>query len=203
MSWIEISWFRGKQDLAPVRRRMSWENLCKTLNYSWRVRCTVADCSRSGCPYKELSALSPAVYPPGAPRQKSFVEEVSLLVVDLDHLSDEQLGAALAPLLPYQRILHASHSDRPGDRCVRAIVAISRPVTRDEWPRFWPAAMAYLRQPADPSTCDANRLYYLPSQPKDAESYYFEVHDGTVLDVDAILAFAGPSSVFSLQGASP
>jgi predicted P-loop ATPase len=111
--------------------------------------------------------------------------------------------------------LHASHSDRPAgstvctcgsepgalhgqdcpsriDRCVRAIVPLSRPVTRDEWPRFWPTAMAFLKQPADPSTCDANRLYYLPSRPGDATTYYFEAHDGIALDVEAILAVAPP-----------
>ena len=214
---VLISSLRDKHDSAPKRRKVPWAKFAGAFRKLRRTTCLVANCKHNECAQKNGTAWSPAIYPPGAPRQKGFVEEVSLLVVDLDHLTDEQLAAAIAPLLPYQRILHASHSDRPAgctictcgsepdalhgqhcpmrvDRCVRAIVTISRPVTRDEWPRFWRAAMSQLKQPADPSCCDANRLYYLPSRPKDAETYYFEVHDGIALDVDAILAIAPPEA---------
>jgi hypothetical protein len=191
MTEIEVSLFRDKYDRLGARHRMPWEVLVAMLGSPYVVSCSVDSCARSACPRKEGGAWSPAVYPSGIFRQGSLVvEEVSLLVVDLDHLTNAQLGEALVPLAPYQRILHASHSDRPDDRYVRAVVVISRPVTRDEWPRFWSAATGYLKQPADPSTCDANRLYYLPSRSKDAEGYYFEVHDGAALDVDAILALA-------------
>lgn len=103
-------------------------------------------------------------------------EEVLLGVVDIDHLIDDQLEAAIASLAPYQQITHASRSDRhagctictcggePGvlhgqswpsrvDRCVRAMIVLSRPVTRGEWPRFWRAAMAQLNRPVDPLCC--------------------------------------------------
>jgi hypothetical protein len=80
------------------------------------------------------------------------------------------------------------------DRCVRVIIALSRPVFRDEWPRFWPTAMAFLKQPADPSTCDSNRLYYLPSRPSDSTAYFFEAHDGIPLDVEAVLVIAPPDA---------
>jgi hypothetical protein len=43
--------------------------------------------------------------------------------------------------------------------------------------------------PADPSTCDANRLYYLPSRPGDAD-YFCSTNDGVALDVEEILASA-------------
>lgn len=214
---VVISSLRDKHDSAPRRSTVPWSKFVEAFRKVRRTTCLVANCKHNMCVHKNGRAWSPAVYPPSAPRQKNFVEEVSLLVVDLDHLTDEQLAAALTPLAPYQRILHASHSDRPAgssvctcgsepgalhgqdcpsrvDRCVRAILPISRPVTRDEWPRFWPTAMAQLKQPADPSCCDANRLYYLPSRPKDAETYYFEAHDGIVLDVEAILAIAPPDA---------
>lgn len=214
---VLISVLKDKHDTAPRRSKVSWSRFVDGFHKIRRAGCLVANCKHHLCVHKNGSAWSPAIYPPGSPRQKIFVEEVSLLVVDLDHLTDAQLAAALAPLIPYQRILHASHSDRPAgstvctcgsepgalhgqdcpsrvDRCVRAIVPLSRPVTRDEWPRFWPTAMAYLKQPADPSTCDANRLYYLPSRPKDADTYYFEAHDGIALDVEAILASAPPDT---------
>ena len=214
---VLISALKDKHDTAPRRSKVSWSGFVEGFRKIRRAGCLVANCKHHLCVHKNGRAWSPAIYPPGTPRQKIFVEEVSLLVVDLDHLTDTQLAAALAPLIPYQRILHASHSDRPTgstvctcgsepgalhgqdcpsrvDRCVRAIIPLSRPVTRDEWPRFWPTAMAYLKQPADPSTCDANRLYYLPSRPKDADTYYFEAHDGIALDVETILASAPPDA---------
>jgi len=214
---IVISSLKDKHDSSPRRAKVSWSKFVEAFRKVRKTACVVANCKHHLCVHKNGGAWSPAVYPPGMPRQKQFVEEISLLVVDLDHLSDEQLAAALVPLVTYQRILHASHSDRPTgsnvctcgsepgalhgqscpsrvDRCVRAIVALNRPVTRDEWPRFWPTAMAYLKQPADPSTCDANRLYYLPSRPKDADTYYFEAHDGLALDVEAILELAPPEA---------
>lgn len=212
---VVISTLKDKHDSAPKRTKVAWSKFIEALRKPRKTTCLVANCKHNMCAHKNGRAWSPAVYPPSTPRQKQFVEEISLLVVDLDHLTDEQLAAALAPLAPYQRILHASHSDRPAgsaictcgsepgalhgqacpsriDRCVRAIIPLSRAVTRDEWPRFWPTAMAFLKQPADPSTCDANRLYYLPSRPKDAEVYYFEAHDGVALDVEVILAMAPP-----------
>jgi len=214
---VLISALKDKHDSAPRRTKVSWAKFVEAFRKIRRTTCLVANCKHNMCVHKNGTAWSPAVYPPGTPRQKQFVEEISLLVVDLDHLSDKQLSEALAPLVTYQRVLHASHSDRPGDgalctcgsepgalhgqdcpsrvdRCVRAIVPLSRAVMRDEWPRFWPTAMAFLKQPADPSTCDANRLYYLPSRPKDAENYYFETHDGIALDVEAILAIAPPDA---------
>ena len=212
---VLISALKDKHDSAPRRSKVPWAKFVDAFRKVRKTGCLVANCKHNMCAHKNGRAWSPAVYPPGTPRQKQFVEEIGLLVVDLDHLSDEQLSGALSPLAPYQRILHASHSDRPAgstvctcgsepgalhgqdcpsriDRCVRAIVPLSRPVTRDEWPRFWPTAMAFLKQPADPSTCDANRLYYLPSRPGDATTYYFEAHDGIALDVEAILAVAPP-----------
>lgn len=218
IDYVLISALKDKHDSAPRRSKVAWAKFAEAFRKVRKTTCLVANCKRgSECVYKNGTAWSPAVYPPSTPRQKIFVEEVSLLVVDLDHLTDEQLSAAIAPLAAYQRILHASHSDRPAgctictcgsepgalhgqncpsrvDRCVRAIIALSRPVTRDEWPRFWPTAMAHLKQPADPTCCDANRLYYLPSRPKDSDTYYFEAHGGSALDVEAILAIAPPDA---------
>src|SRR5574341_986500 len=218
IDYVLVSSLRDKYDSSPRRVKIAWSAFADTFRKFRKTTCRVANCKRgSECVYKNGAAWSPAVYPPGTPRQKQFVDEVSLLVIDLDHLTEEQLAAAIVPLTPFQRIVHPSHSDPPPgctictcgnepgalhgqncpscvDRCIRAIVALSRPVTRDEWPRFWPTAMAQLKQPADPSCCDANRLYYKPSRPKDAGTYHFEVHDGAALDVDAILAIAPPEA---------
>jgi hypothetical protein len=213
---IIISYLKDKHDSSPVRRKTSWSKFIEALSKPRKTKCLVADCKHHNCVHKNGAAWSPATYPPRVPRQKQYVEVVSLLVVDIDHKTDEDLDGAIELLAPYQYVLHASHSDRRGtatvctcgsaegalhgtecprrvDRCVRAILAISRPVKRDEWPRFWRQATNMFAsidpKMADPACCDANRLYFLPSRPKDGD-YYLRLNDGIALDVDAILAEA-------------
>src|SRR5690606_24137510 len=45
---------------------------------------------------------------------------------------------------------------------------------------------------ADTQCCDANRLYFMPSRPSDAEYLFLSSNDGDALDVEAILATAEP-----------
>jgi hypothetical protein len=215
---ITVTSLKDKHDSSPRQSTVALAKFIEAFAKPRKTACTVATCKHNVCAYKNGKAWSPAIYPPRAPRQKKFVDVVTLLVVDLDHLpSDDALRAARAPLVGLQHFIHASHSDRPAgstictcgsepgalhgehcpsrvDRCVRVVIMLSRPVTRDEWPRFWPTAMSVLKQPADPSTCDSSRLYFLPSRPSDAEAYFFEVHDGAPLDVESILAKAPPDA---------
>lgn len=211
---ITVTSLKDKHDSSPRQATVAVAKFIDAFDKPRKTKCTIATCKHNMCAHKNGKAWSPALYPPGSPRQKKFVTVVTSLVVDLDHLpSDDALRAARAPLAGLQYFIHASHSDRPAgcsictcgsdpgalhgpdcpsrvDRCVRVVIFLSRAVTRDEWPRFWPAAMAHLKQPADPSTCDASRLYYLPSRPADADNYLFEVNDGAPLDVEMILATA-------------
>jgi hypothetical protein len=196
---------------TKVRRTTCTLDSC--LSAGWRKATATASDKTPECPHKNGKAWSPATYPAGSPRQKKNVQAIGLLVADLDHRPDEELTKVRAGINKYQYIIHASHSDRPAnpnaactcgsepgalhgtscparvDRCVRIIFVLSRPVTRDEWPRFWRAAMRMLGLPADPSTCDANRLYYLPSRPGDAD-FFCATNDGIALDVEEILASA-------------
>jgi len=164
---------------------MSWEMLVETLSTLRRTTCTLESCKRSECPLKAEIAWSAAYWPDGVTRAKTTVEGVSVLVLDIDHFTHEVWEAS--NIHAYKRIVHASHSDREYDHCVRVVVSISRTITREEFPRFWLGAVAHLNLPADVATKDCSRLYYVPSRPADAD-FRFESHDGIVLDVDAILA---------------
>ena len=225
---IAISWLKSKHDAMPKRATVAWSQFCASfmraprrspcsldscLSAGWRKATSAGSSKTDECPHKNGKSWSPATYPAGSPRQKKNVEEVSLLVVDIDHATEQQLADARQPLARYQYLIHASHSDRPAnpsaactcgseqgalhgiqcpsrvDRCVRVVLALSRPVKRDEWPQFWHAAMRFLKQPADPSCCDANRLYYLPSRPSDA-NYFVQTNDGEAIDVEEILVSA-------------
>lgn len=188
-----ISFIQSKFDNRPQIAAVTWKQLCGEIAKPRRTACTVSTCATGehaerdqdgsvlGCRHKNGRAWIPATFSTG--RKKATVKAVSVLVVDADHLPDAAaLEAVLAKLERYRYVAHATHSDRAGDRCARIALPLTRPVPGGDWPRFWPAAMALLGMPADPSCCDAGRLYYLPARPSDAD-YWFVAHDGEPLDV--------------------
>lgn len=198
MTALDLSFFAGKLDNQPQAVAWSWEQLAARLQQVERSPCSSSTCGRwqtpqLDCAHKDGGALwSPASYPPGARRAKVNVAAVSALVLDVDHLDDAGVMAAFTALAAYRLIAHSSHSDRPGDRCLRFVVALSRPVLGHEWPRFWDAAVAALGIPVDKATRDASRLFYWPSRPADAP-FCFGAQEGAALDVEAVLASAPPA----------
>jgi hypothetical protein len=202
---MKLSRFDSNLDRHPQLVEVTWDELIAQLRDVHRAPCAADTCGkgehehlyidragnerRGGCRHKYIGAWSPAVYPSGATRGKNSVDYVEALVLDLDHLTDEELDDTAMRLEPYRYIAHATHGDRAGDRALRAVIAMSRPVSGKDWPRFWSAAMQALGMPADPSCCDASRLYFLPTRPSNLD-YVFETNDGTALDVDLILAHA-------------
>lgn len=184
---ISISHYRSEADAWPIRTTTTWESLVAELARPRRALCTIASCAHSRCPHKRGPAWSPATFAAGMRRSLSTVETMSLLVLDIDHVAtNERLEEIEARLEPYRRIIHASHSDRPADRCVRVVLMLSRPVSGPTWPTFWRAAVEHLGAPADRKARDASRLYFLPSRPRDA-GYHYVASDGGALDVDDIL----------------
>lgn len=206
-----ISFVQSKYDNQPQRAAVSWQELCSLLSEPRRTACTTATCGSgihaeldkngniTGCRHKNGRGWIPATS--RAIRKKTEIELVSVLVVDADHLPDDDaLGLLLAKLDRYSYVAHATHSDKPSDRCARIAVPLSQPVPGGDWPRFWPAAMAMLGMPADPSCCDASRLYFLPSRPSDADQWCV-THEGEPLDVLEVIKTApqqAPSIASSL-----
>lgn len=208
MTRFPVSTFSDERDKFPGRGDVTWDELVGALSVPRACPCALADCARSGgktpdgdviepCPHKYGAAWSPAAWPPGHTRKVWNVESVSVLVADLDHVKPADIGANLAKIAPYRFALHGSHSDRPEDRCLRILLALSRPVPGPDWPRFWTQVIAMLGLPADTSCRDGSRLYFRTSRPHDAmhpsphgDGFTFHAQDGAVLDVDAILAAA-------------
>ncbi len=189
---FSISVGGSKHDNRPKLDTVTWRQFAARFLQPKRTACTMDTCGKGGhievnkdgkpigCRHKDAGYYVPATFATG--RKKRDVKSVWFLVVDADHLSNAELAEVFARLEVYQYIAHATHSDRPGDRCVRIVIPLSRPVSAADWPRFWITAMTTLGMPADPSCCDAGRLYYWPARPSDAE-YLCEVHDGEPLDV--------------------
>ena len=189
---IRISYFPSEQERSPRSLTVTWDQLTSQLTTPRIAECTPDTCPGSSCTHKLGPAWSPAVYPPGLTRGKKNVSAVSLLVVDLDHMTDDQVTECARKLeargIGY--IAHASHSDRDGDRCLRLVMTLDTPVSGADWPRFWPTAVADLELPADTQTCDASRLYFLPSRPRGSDF----VHDVT---------FGGPVPVAPIMAKAP
>lgn len=174
---MRISHFESHRDNSPTPQERSWAALAVLLD------------STQGRQDKEGPCWSPAYYAEGAARGKKNVEGVSLLVLDLDHISAEGVVTIESNLKPLEYMAHESFSSTPDDYCLRFVLRLSRDVLPSEWPRFWPAAITHLAVPADPATSDASRLYFLPARPPGCD-YRLEVNKGEALNVDAIMADA-------------
>ncbi|MCX5743924.1 MAG: AAA family ATPase, partial [Proteobacteria bacterium] len=196
MNAFAISTFTGARDNVPTMATHPWRALVEMLAAPMVAACTVETCGlgehmRDGkpgeCRWKYTALWGPSIYPTGATRAAGNVEAVSLLALDVDHTTDDRLDAINSRLSKLRCLVHASHRDRPGDRRVRLVIALSRPVLASEWARFWTSAVDLLDVPADKAARDASRIYFLPSRPSDA-GYYFVEHAGEPLDVEAVLA---------------
>lgn len=192
---MKLSTFNNEKDNDPKLIEATWEGLESSLRQVRKCVCSIATCHRSDCAGKLGQAWNPAYWGPGDTRKASLTREVCAFVIDLDKLSDLSL---LENLEDYKLIIHGSHSDSPAERCLRVIVAMTKPVSGKDWPRFWDAAMEYLNIPlgkggADRACRDSSRIYFLPSRPYDAchdtadgSGFLFESRDGILLDVDAV-----------------
>lgn len=178
-----------------ARETLSWQGLTALLSEPCQSPCTRQTCSRVHCPYKRGSCWSPATFTKtsgSSPRE--IADELSLLVFDIDHLTDDQIDEIRGRLSSLQYLVHSTHSDRHDSRYLRIVFPLSRPVTAAAWSSFWHTVRERLVPIADPACADPGRIYFLPSCPQDA-SYFIQVNAGLLLDVDAMLKSADHASV--------
>lgn len=205
---LKFSFFSHKRDNEPKPGEATWDELVHSLKDVRKTSCTPETCKLRDCEEKNGEAWSPASYPPGTPeRGSAAVDSVCALTLDLDHVPSDELLLEYLGKIPYRQIIHASHSDRPGDRCVRVVIALSRPVPGAQWGKFWTNVIAHLGIPVtrrgkdqqnggvDTQTKDAARLFFLPSRPSSASAigfgdgtdYLFASNEGPDLNVDDYL----------------
>lgn len=174
---MRISYFTSHRSAIPLPKDKDWGSLRGTLNTTF------------GRMIKEGACWSPAYYKEGDTRSKANVIGVSLLVLDLDHLTHDEVVQVESNLAGLSYMAHPSFSSTDEDFCLRYVLELTRPVLAEEWPRFWKQAIEDLCVPADPATSDASRIYFLPARPEGAE-YQLDVQEGDPLDVEVILARA-------------
>lgn len=215
---IPVAFYRSRNDSHPVRDAFTWEALAERLSSPVPTPCDPCDDPKY-CTHKDGPAWSPVelhetchVGPTckdkrhkrgdvdhPAHRANDNVIAVHALVLDFDKLTSATYRAVLQALAPYRFILHSTHSHRPGKIAVRVAVALSRPVTRAEWPTFVRAAYELFGAAMDPACKDPSRLFYLPSVASGQVSrYLFSTGEGEPLDVEPLVAGAPVNDPASL-----
>jgi hypothetical protein len=162
---IRISRFKNEFDSHPVLVEVAWPDLAREL--------TTHDFTRKT--KKGLPCFSPAEFMPDAPtKQAKYVLRVSLGVIDLDDISNDEVmrvSEAVRGLSAcwYTTWSHAEAVKKDRWR-LRVVVPFSRPVEVREWPTFWPRMVDRLGGICDTKCSNPDRVFYLPCMPPGSES---------------------------------
>lgn len=189
---FRTSFFKSKTDMVPVVLDMTWDTLTYRLSqYDYRTS-------------KDGPLFSPAEYAPDTTRAIANVLRVHFLGLDFDHVSDEDFEVVLEKLSGIRCCVYATwsqaESKKSGVNSYRVIIALSRPVHAQEWPRFFAKASARFGGKNDKACKDSARMFYLPSMPIGAEAHAkFARGDGVPLDVDSIFATQGADSAETVR----
>lgn len=184
---LKIALFKDFADTAPKTLEMSWDRFCVFRN--------PAHVNRFGYTNKmQLPAYSPAEITHGAPRRSQNVEKIHFGVFDLDKLPNAMVDDLKGRLESLDYIFYTtwSHPKLADQDFTSAHICVrfSRPVTLDEWPKFWALFVERFGLLQDVTTKNPDRIWFGPFAPKgtDPAKCMYEVHKGKPLDVDGLLA---------------
>lgn len=178
---MTIAVLRSKEQTAPATETATWSNLVAGLSrHDYRV-------ARNG------PLFCPAEFRHGETRASKNVLRVHFLCLDFYERTDAGLAALKVRLSGLRWCLHTTWSHgvsqrNHGGHKVRVIIAVSRPVLAEEWPRFFANATARFGGGTGETRSDPARLYFLPAAPLGDEALTrFVSEEGLPLDVDAVL----------------
>lgn len=190
---IALSFFEGATDNVPIPIEGTWHELVDVLR---------KEVSETTCPgsckddkptrdhnKKRLPMFAPARFR-GKRRARDEVVSVTLGVLDLDELTQEQYRVLPSLLKGTRAVLYTSPSDdaSSGVRKARVIVAIDRELLPDECGRFRRALAAALDVEPDRATLgDPSRGFFVGRFEKDPEREFHEF-DGETVPVGEVLA---------------
>lgn len=178
---VTVSVFRSEKDNVP---KAETGTLADLFGDGPIIRATKAG----------TACYSPAVYRPEAKRGNDGVAWITAGVIDLDHISTDQLLRACDWMAPYAGAIHSSYSDLadgPEDRCARIFMPFSRWISPEEWKLVWTEVVRQIGVPVDEHTADPARIWYLPSCPESrAPTAYVSYTSGVLLNPDPLIAAA-------------
>lgn len=199
---FSVAFFADHLSTTPRLTTLTWDAIVELLTRCGEATpCTVSgdgQCRGKDCVYKMRSTDgNPMAWSPtdlAGTRADANVRAVSLLVLDLDHISSVDRAKAQAAFAHYTHLWHSTHSHREDDQGFRVVVRLSREVSAGEYHRFYRNAVRFFDVPADPTCKNRSRLYFLPSWPTGAPHEAWDVR-GIDLDVDDMLLRDPPESI--------
>ncbi len=123
----------------------------------------------------------------GTERKKGHVESRSAITLDADS-AEPTLPDMVEVMLGCRALVHTTWQSTPGAPRYRIIIALSRPVTPDEYGRIVRALVRLLGRDQFDITCEQpERCMYWPASP-DQSHYAYRVIEGEPLDPDDYLS---------------
>ena len=146
---------------------------------------------------KGTPTFSPVEYEDGAHRGKRGVRHATALVMDFDHLTNEQAERVQRKLRAggWAHLVCTTYSHQAAgedDHCFRVLLPVSRPIQPQEYEHVWMAANGAMGRLADANSRDISRIWYVAScPPKRVESAWVRAVEGRAVDVDRAIAASG------------
>jgi hypothetical protein len=197
---IRVSTFLNKWDSIPKPVDLTWDQFVASLGphrFDFGL-----DAKERGI----LPLFSPGEFVPGSrDKEKESIIRVHFGVLDVDHVSSEQLLGVCQKVEGYNAALYTtwSHSDnlqKHGLWSARICIEFSRPLDPKEWQIFWPRFAAHFGMVADPKCKDPNRCYYGAFAPPGTEpDANFIVFHGRPFDVDSLKGTSAPPPIQGTQ----
>ena len=155
---LPISLFTSAADAAPRPATVPWE-LLKAELLTHERRESKGGHAWNACKFD------------GAGRSASNVELLSCAIFDLEGPGHRPLtGPEITAFAKHlEGLEYVAHSTFSGPTCLRLVLPLARDITPSEWGRLRGKLVTAWGLPADPSTADAGRLYFLPEAKPGAE----------------------------------
>ncbi len=144
----------------------------------------------------ELPLWAPVDFGPGGHRNLSNVTAVYALTLDVDEAPIPYAEDLKHALFGLRAVCYSSPSATARAPRWRAVIALSRPVTSEEYSRLWAYLTPKLPFRVGQASKDPSRQWYAACEGVDG-SYDFISMTGAALDVDALLSVCPPSTVTS------
>ena len=136
-------------------------------------------------------AFSPTSYRPGQTRRKENAQFLHFGVLDLDHITEGQLGEISNKLdeLSLAYMSYTTWSHTPADPCYRILFPFDKPVPASQWQDFFPRLRGLFGNISDEKCSDESRLYYVPACPPEHLQYAWMLsRDGEPLKTEYVFS---------------
>lgn len=199
---LTIANVRSRLDKKPVMQEVSWGELVKRLEKTYRTTETSEEYHNMD-KEKQSRIKDKGGFIGGklrnSDRKKASIMNRQLLVLDIDNAPVDFVTDA-SPLQGKACLIHTTHKHTPDKPRLRLVIPLNRPVLPDEYEPVGRMIASIIgpMEIFDDSTFEINRIMYYPTTSSDGV-FWCKSWDGDWVDVDGVLkAYKGDWSDSSL-----